>query len=157
MRDLILGITAAALFGAAGYVMAQTTTQDKPHQQPSTTPTDPQTGKPVTDRHSTQPTTNESATAAAASSPDRDTQLRLARMDTSVAAFRKLDKDNDGRISPLEAADNPKLAAAFTVADRDHDGYLSREEFEGLGTQAHPSSDADASSPSGDRASEPRK
>lgn len=137
MRDLILGITAAALFGAAGYVMAQTTTPD---QQPKTTTT----------------TTTESTTTTTASTPDRDTQLRLARMDTSVAAFRKLDKDNDGRISPLEAADNPKLAAAFTAADRDHDGYLSREEFEALGTQAHPSSDTDASSPSGDRASEPR-
>ena len=35
--------------------------------------------------------------------------MRLAAMDTSAAAFRKLDHDNDGRISALEAADNPKV------------------------------------------------
>src|SRR5689334_16614530 len=85
---------------------------------------------------------------AATAQADRDTQLRLARMDTSMAAFRKLDKDNDGRISALEAADNPKLAAAFTMADKDKDGYLSKEEFAAM--KPH-SPSADASSPGGDR------
>ena len=81
---------------------------------------------------------------------DRGTQLRLSRMDTSMAAFRKLDKDSDGRISALEAADNPKVAAAFTLADKDKDGYLSPEEFASISsTGAHP--DVDASSPSGDQ------
>jgi Ca2+-binding EF-hand superfamily protein len=96
-------------------------------------------------------------TSAMQSETDRDTQLRLAKMDTSIAAFRKLDKDNDGRISPLEAADNPKVAAAFTRADRDKDGYVSREEFQAMGSAAHPSSDDDASSPSGDRATDPQE
>jgi hypothetical protein len=82
--------------------------------------------------------------------------MRLAVMDTSAAAFRKLDHDNDGRISALEAADNPKLAAAFTTADKDKDGYLSEEEFEAM----NPASTngrrlVDASSPSGDRATAP--
>ena len=74
--------------------------------------------------------------AQTTSEVDRDTQLRLARMDTSPAAFRKLDQNNDGRISPLEAAENPKVAAAFTMADRNKDGYLSREEFEALGSSS---------------------
>jgi Ca2+-binding EF-hand superfamily protein len=81
---------------------------------------------------------------------DRDTQLRLARMDTSVAAFRRLDKDSDGRISALEAADNPKVAAAFTMADKDKDGYLSKEEFAAISSTS-PHSSVDASSPSGDQ------
>lgn len=84
---------------------------------------------------------------------DRDTQLRLARMDTSMAAFRKLDKDNDGRISALEAADNPKVAAAFTLADKDKDGYLSKEEFAAISSTKPHSSSVDASIPSGDRPS----
>jgi len=93
--------------------------------------------------------------AAQADAPDRGTMLRLSAMDTSVAAFRKLDADNDGRISALEAADNPRVAAAFTMGDKDKDGYLSKEEFEALRTSATRPSDVDASSPSGDRASEP--
>ena len=120
MRNLFLGISAAALFAVAGLVGAQTS--------------------PV-----------ESATQ-----PDPGTKMRLAAMDTSAAAFRKLDRDNDGRISALEAADNPKVAAAFTMADKDKDGYLSKEEFEAM-NPASPKAvrEVDASSPSGDRATAP--
>jgi EF hand len=87
---------------------------------------------------------------------DPGSKMRLAAMDTSAAAFRKLDRDNDGRISALEAADSPKVAAAFTTADKDHDGYLSQEEFEAM-NPASPNSmkEVDASSPSGDRATAP--
>jgi hypothetical protein len=66
-----------------------------------------------------------------------------------------LDADNDGRISALEAADNPRVAAAFTMADKDKDGYLSREEFESMSSSATNAKDVDASSPSGDRVTEP--
>ena len=76
-------------------------------------------------------------------------------MDTPVAAFRKLDEDRDGRISALEAADNPRVAAAFTMADKDKDGYLSKEEFESMSSAATRPPDVDASSPSGDRVSGP--
>ena len=124
MRKVLLVISSVVLICAARYVMAQTAPKAHP------------------------------APPASASEPDRDTQLRLATLDTSTAAFRKLDKDNDGRISPLEAADNAKLAAAFTLADKDKDGYLSREEFEALGSNPH-SSDVDASSPSGDQPAQP--
>jgi len=133
MRKLLLGVSAVALICLAGFVAAQAAA-------PDLTPPAPDQTSPET-------------TAASAAQPDPGTKLRLARMDTSLAAFRKLDKDNDGRISPLEAAENPRVAAAFTMADKDKDGYLSEEEFEAMGAGTHP--DHDASSPSGDRASEP--
>jgi hypothetical protein len=136
MRKLLLGTSAIALICLAGFVATQAAAQDR-------TP-------PVSDQTSAE------TTATAASQPDQGTKLRLARMDTSVAAFRKLDADNDGRISALEAAENPRVAAAFTMADKDKDGYLSKEEFEAMGAgTSRTSSDVDASSPSGDRASEP--
>ncbi len=92
--------------------------------------------------------------AEAPAEVDRGTRRRLAAMDTSEAAFRRLDQDNDGRISALEAAENPRVAAAFTLADKDKDGYLSKEEFESLRSSGtHP--DVDASSPNGDRVSDP--
>ena len=87
---------------------------------------------------------------------DSGSRMRLAVMDTSEAAFRKLDRDNDGRISALEAADNPKVAAAFTIGDKDKDGYLSKEEFEAMNPSSPNSmKEVDASSPSGDRATSP--
>jgi 5-hydroxyisourate hydrolase-like protein (transthyretin family) len=134
MRKLFLGISAIALICIAGFVAAQAAMHDQ-------TP------------HASDQTTAETTTASA-SQPDQGTKLRLARMDTSEAAFRKLDTDNDGRISALEAAENPRVAAAFTMADKDKDGYLSKEEFESMSAgSAKP--DTDASSPSGDRVSAP--
>jgi EF hand len=131
MRNLFLALSAAALFAVAAAVIAQT---------PETTQAQSSIEKPV-----------ETATQ-----PDPGTKMRLAAMDTSDAAFRKLDHDTDGRISALEAADSPKVAAAFTMADKDKDGYLSKEEFEAM-NPASPNAmkEVDASSPSGDRATEP--
>jgi hypothetical protein len=126
MRKLLLGLSAIALISIATFVVAQS---DK--QQSATEPT---------------PT---------ASQLDTGTRMRLAAMDTSPAAFRKLDGDHDGRISAIEAADNPRVAAAFTLADKDKDGYLSQEEFESLSSSATRLRDVDASSPNGDRVSEP--
>jgi len=83
------------------------------------------------------------------------TPIRLAAADTSIAAFRKLDTDQDGRISPREAAANPRVAAAFSAADKDRDGFLSREEFEALSSTFATAPDVAASSPSGDHASDP--
>ncbi|HEY6481998.1 MAG TPA: EF-hand domain-containing protein [Steroidobacteraceae bacterium] len=103
------------------------------------------------------------------SAADRSFDLRLASIDTSEKAFDELDQDHDGRISPLEAANKPKVAAAFTLADTNRDGYLSKAEFQALSV-ARPSADikvlsADdqrvarnddhASYPTGDRASYP--
>src|SRR5262245_59596990 len=127
MRKLSLGISAAVLICAGGIVAAQT---------PESTQVQSVAHKPV-----------ETATQ-----PDPGTRMRLAAMDTSPSAFRKLDHDNDGRISALEAADNPKLAAAFTMADKDKDGYLSKEEFEAMNPSSpNAMKEVDASSPSGDR------
>jgi hypothetical protein len=135
MRQLFLGVSAAALFSVAGVVIAQSQPQPSEQKLVQTS-----VDKPV-----------ETATQ-----PDPGTKMRLASMDTSPNAFRKLDKDNDGRVSALEAADSPKVAAAFTMADKDKDGYLSKEEFEAM-NPASPNAmkEADASSPSGDRATEP--
>lgn len=132
MKKLFLGISAAALISIAGFVAAQTA-------------------------QSTLVQTSVDKPAESATEPDPGTKMRLAAMDTSPAAFRKLDADNDGRISALEAADNPRLAAAFTMADKDKDGYLSKEEFEAMRSAATNANakDVDASSPSGDQATEP--
>jgi hypothetical protein len=118
MRKLLIGLSALALISIAGFVAAQT---EKNQSSAETT-------------------------ATTASQPDRGTKLRLAAMDTSDAAFRKLDADNDGRISAIEAADNPRVAAAFTMGDKDKDGYLSKEEFKALSSSAAGPTDVDASS-----------
>jgi EF hand len=117
MRKLFLGISAVALICLAGFVAAQAATPDQAPTAPDQTSAE--------------------ATARSASQPDPGTRLRLARMDTSAAAFRKLDTDHDGRISPLEAAENPRVAAAFTLADKNKDGYLSEEEFQSISAGAH--------------------
>lgn len=131
MRKLLLGIAAIALISLAGLVVAQAA--DEPAATATKTTTSTTTIPPE----------------------DRGTVLRLAAMDTSITAFRKLDTDNDGRISALEAAESPKVAAAFTWADKDKDGYLSREEFEAMSSASPTGPDVTASSPSGDRASDP--
>jgi EF hand len=129
MRDLFLGISAVALISIAGFVAAQTTKS------------------PLVQTAVENP-------AEAAMQPDSGTKLRLAAMDTSAAAFRKLDADNDGRISAIEAADNPRVAAAFTMADRDKDGYLSKEEFEAMNPSTS-TKRGSAHTPSGDGATDP--
>ena len=130
MRNLFLGICAAALISIAGFVAAQTT-------------------------RSTLGQASVDNPAESATQPDPGTKMRLAAMDTSPAAFRKLDADNDGRISAIEAADDPRVAAAFTMADKDKDGYLSKEEFEALNPSTSTKRDVDASTPSGDRVTAP--
>ncbi|MFO7276903.1 MAG: EF-hand domain-containing protein [Pseudomonadota bacterium] len=72
--------------------------------------------------------------AAAAWAQESSTDdTKVAALDTSAAAFQKLDADNDGRVSAIEAANNTQVAAQFTTADKDGDGYLSREEFQSMG------------------------
>lgn len=46
------------------------------------------------------------------------------------AAFRRADRDNDGRLSRQETEHFPMLAERFEQFDRDHDGHLSRDEFQ---------------------------
>ncbi len=130
MKKLLSGLGAAALMSIAGFVAAQTA-------------------------QTTLVQTSVDNPAATTAEPDPGTKMRLAAMDTSAAAFRKLDADNDGRISAIEAADNPRVAAAFTMADKDKDGYLSKEEFESMNASTTHAQNVDASSPSGDRVTEP--
>lgn len=72
--------------------------------------------------------------AAAAWAQESSTDdTKVAALDTSAAAFQKLDADSDGRVSAIEAANNTQVAAQFTTADKDGDGYLSRDEFQSMG------------------------
>jgi Ca2+-binding EF-hand superfamily protein len=43
--------------------------------------------------------------------------------------FNKLDKNNDGYITPAEAKANPHLAKNFKQADKNTDGKLNRAEY----------------------------
>ena len=137
MRALMYPLTAIAL-ATSGLLWAQVAQRVTPADATTTTPR----GQPPAD-------------GSQAPAPAPVPTLRLAAIDTSEAAFRKLDTDHDGRISALEANQNPRVAAAFPMADRDRDGYLSREEFEALNRTLPKPPDVDASTPSGDAASDP--
>lgn len=128
MRKLVLGISAAALIAAAVFVAAQA--QDRP-------------------------ATPDSRVSATPLHTGHGAKLHLAVINTSDAAFRKLDTDNDGRISALEAADDTSVVTGFTIADKDRDGYLSRDEFKSMSATSTQPSDVNVSSPSGDQASDP--
>jgi EF hand len=118
MRESVLGVCAAALITAAGFVAAQASRPLPPAQ------TAPQSASTAT----------QGDPGEASSNPG----LRLAAIDTSDEAFRKLDTDHDGRISALEANADPRVAALFPMADKDKDGYLSKEEFRAINTLAAP-------------------
>ena len=133
MREVILAVCAAALISTAGYVAAQTALKTSP----------PADAPPA-----------DSTTGLFGTAPE-GSRLRLAAIDTSEEAFRKLDTDHDGRISALEANENPRIAAVFPMADKDRDGYLSKEEFAAISSAVPKPPDVDASTPSGDRASYP--
>lgn len=139
MRRLVLGISAAALIAAAVFVAAQAQDQSSAAAPSLAAPT----AAPV------------APTAPAVPHARQGVRMHLAAINTSDAAFRKLDTDNDGRISALEAANNVNVATAFTMADKDRDGYLSREEFKSVNAASTQSSDVDVASPSGDTATEP--
>jgi Ca2+-binding EF-hand superfamily protein len=49
--------------------------------------------------------------------------------DANDPGFNKLDKNNDGYLSRVEAAGNPNLAKKFKQADKNGDGKLSRVEY----------------------------
>ena len=73
-----------------------------------------------------------SVAAALADAQTEPRPIHTAAIDTSEAAFRKLDADHDGRISALEANSDPKVAERFLQADKNHDGFLSLAEFRTL-------------------------
>ncbi|TXC67584.1 hypothetical protein FSC37_20500 [Piscinibacter aquaticus] len=45
------------------------------------------------------------------------------------AAFAKADANGDGKITKVEAAKMPEIAAKFDALDKDKDGSLSLAEF----------------------------
>lgn len=130
MNRLVLGLSATASILVTGLAFGQTA-QD-------------QTAADTTITTTTTTRTDRSA----------NVNVRLASYDTSNVAFRKLDKNGDGRISRSEAAADPRVAAAFSAADHDNDGFLTEEEFKSLSSTS-PRADVDASSPNGDSVSDP--
>lgn len=60
-------------------------------------------------------------------------RFQQARFDeqakTVEAAVKELDKDRDGKVSKVEAAEVPDLAKYFDALDTDKDGFLSLEEM----------------------------
>lgn len=48
----------------------------------------------------------------------------------TMSSFGGVDADDDGRISPDEAAKSPELLAFFSSADGNQDGYLNSAEFD---------------------------
>ena len=85
------------------------------------------------------------AFAQDSSSTDR---TRMAAADSAV--FMKLDTDQDGRVSAIEAAGDSKVAAGFSTADTDKDGYLSKAEFSNLGKSSSRDSDSATPAPRSD-------
>ena len=65
--------------------------------------------------------------AAAASSPAA--AAAGATASSSSATFDSLDKNNDGKLDPTEAAAVPGLQPGFATYDLNHDGTLGKDEF----------------------------
>jgi len=83
------------------------------------------------------------ASAAAFAQDQDDTRVAAAEGVT----FTKLDADQDGRISAIEAANNSKVAAGFTASDADKDGYLSKAEFAQMARMSDSTSQPGATTP----------
>ncbi len=50
--------------------------------------------------------------------------------------FKKLDANNDGKVSPQEAQVSPALVKGFNKIDSNKDGFLSADEFSQLQVEA---------------------
>jgi thymidine phosphorylase len=84
------------------------------------------------------------ASGAAFAEDEDSTRVAAAE---AAPTFTKLDADQDGRISAIEAANNSKVAAAFTASDADKDGYLSKAEFAQMARMSESGSQPGVSSP----------
>ncbi len=60
---------------------------------------------------------------------------RHPRRHAGVMGAVRLEPDGDGRISTIEAAARPRLAAEFQDIDRNRDGYLVRSELQARAAQ----------------------
>lgn len=56
--------------------------------------------------------------------------------DQGDIAYKKLDTNGDGYVSPEEATANPKLAAQFDKLDRNGDAKLDQAEFARFETES---------------------
>jgi hypothetical protein len=86
------------------------------------------------------------ASPLAAFAGDKDKTVTPAGTATS-SQFNALDTNRDGRISPVEAANDTKIV--FSTADKNGDGYLDSSEYMNLGVSTesrptHPATDTDS-------------
>ena len=57
-------------------------------------------------------------------------EMKAARAKASAVMFKRIDTDNDGRVSKAEAdAKAPRLAKHFATVDTTKDGFVSKEEL----------------------------
>lgn len=57
-------------------------------------------------------------------------EMKVARAKAVAVMFKRLDTDNDGRVSKAEAdAKAPRLAKHFTTVDANKDGFVSKDEL----------------------------
>lgn len=77
-----------------------------------------------------QTTLPEPSTAVAGNEGAGSANAHAAASHSLHRAFQRADTDQDGRLSPTEAARLPAIANRFSQLDRDGDGYLSRAEFD---------------------------
>lgn len=55
---------------------------------------------------------------------------RRGQMPSAEDLIKQLDKNEDGKLSKEEVADNPMLTRIFAQADTDEDGFLTKDEIE---------------------------
>jgi Ca2+-binding EF-hand superfamily protein len=75
--------------------------------------------------------------AAAQSSLASASAAAGATTPSSSVSFESLDKNNDGKIDPTEAAAQPWLQQGFATYDADHNGTLGKDEY-AAAQKAHP-------------------
>jgi Ca2+-binding EF-hand superfamily protein len=67
--------------------------------------------------------------AHAQTMPAQQPAADSATMEAAEAAFKRADKDGDGKLSKAEAAAMPAVAEKFAAIDKDKDGFISAAEY----------------------------
>ena len=75
-----------------------------------------------------QPANNSQSRSADPDQKDENSAKNKSMHDKGDAAFKKADKDNDGKLDRKEAKAMPRVAKNFKAIDTDKDGTVSLEE-----------------------------
>lgn len=89
---------------------------------------------------------NKSALKDAIAKDNQTIEIKLAEAKTldpiaklpADAGFKKLDSNNDEKISLKEAVKDKTLASVFDVVDANHDGMITADEYAGYKTASAP-------------------